>query len=191
MPSSKYEIISKIVHLVNNLKPKSILDIGIGFGKYGMLFREYLDVWETKKAYNNRSVRIDGVEAFESYRNPVWDVYDNIYIGDVTEIAEIKDTHYDLIFMCDVIEHLDKEKAIKLLHELKYNHILIVTPLRVKKQASVYGNQYENHISVWEQSDMPLWKYEVIDGIQIFRNFAFIDDPKNPNDAITAGEEVK
>ena len=33
------------------LKPFSILDIGSGFGKYGVLCREYLELWDGRQEY--------------------------------------------------------------------------------------------------------------------------------------------
>jgi hypothetical protein len=173
MPSSKYEIISRIMNLVTGLSPKTILDIGIGVGKYGMLFREYLDIWNDSGDFNKREVKIVGVEAYVGYKNPVWAMYDRVYVGNVMDIADIRNQEFDLVFMCDVIEHLEYDEAIELIETLKYQHMIIVTPQDVKEQGSAYGNQYETHKSVWKKEDIPNWKYEVIDGIQIFRNFAF------------------
>ena len=33
------------------LKPFSVLDIGSGFGKYGVLCREYLELWDGRQEY--------------------------------------------------------------------------------------------------------------------------------------------
>ena len=56
--------------IINALQPRSILDVGCGFGKYGMLLREYLDVWHERYDKERWQVRIVGIEAFEQYRNP-------------------------------------------------------------------------------------------------------------------------
>lgn len=42
MPSSFHEALSIVVPFVIDLAPVRILDVGVGFGKYGFLFREYL-----------------------------------------------------------------------------------------------------------------------------------------------------
>jgi hypothetical protein len=34
-----------VVSELQRLQPQSILDVGMGFGKWGVLAREYLDVW--------------------------------------------------------------------------------------------------------------------------------------------------
>lgn len=42
MPSSFHEALSVVVPFVIDLAPASILDVGVGFGTYGLLFPEYL-----------------------------------------------------------------------------------------------------------------------------------------------------
>ena len=49
MPSSRPNTIPTVIHLVKQFQPKSILDVGIGFGKWGHLFREYTDINEAEK----------------------------------------------------------------------------------------------------------------------------------------------
>ena len=71
MPSSQYRQISKIMDLVITLKPNSILDIGAGFGKYGLLCREYLELWDGRQIYSQFLRRIDAVEVFKNYVNPL------------------------------------------------------------------------------------------------------------------------
>ena len=45
MGSSAVELITPIVSLVQAAEPTSVLDIGVGFGKWGFLLREYIEVW--------------------------------------------------------------------------------------------------------------------------------------------------
>ena len=52
MPSSQHYHISKIMDLIININPMSILDIGTGFGKYGVLCREYLELWDGRHNYS-------------------------------------------------------------------------------------------------------------------------------------------
>src|SRR3989304_997151 len=97
MPSSRPELIPFVINLVMQLQPRSILEIGTGFGKYGFLFRE------------NWQVRIDGIECFAPYISDLQRrIYNRIIIGDaLSEIDRLGS--YDLIFLCDVIEHFSKE----------------------------------------------------------------------------------
>lgn len=70
MPSSPYQHISKIMDIIYNLSPNSILDVGSGFGKYGLLSREYLELWDGRQKYQEFLRRIDGVEVFWQIYNP-------------------------------------------------------------------------------------------------------------------------
>lgn len=91
MPTSYPENISSIICFIRHLKPKSVLDIGPGFGKYGLLCREYLDIWN-KWTYSKDKwdIRIDAIEAFANYITPVHKyIYNNIYIGDAKELIRI------------------------------------------------------------------------------------------------------
>ncbi|HII30270.1 TPA: glycosyltransferase family 1 protein, partial [Candidatus Woesearchaeota archaeon] len=83
MPSSSHYQISKIMNLVVKLNPSSILDVGVGFGKYGVLCREYLELGDGREEYDKFLRRIDGIEAFKNYITPLHRfIYDHIYIGD-------------------------------------------------------------------------------------------------------------
>ena len=112
MPSSDYFQIPTVMQAVTQLKPASVLDIGIGFGKWGALCREYLDADFGRVAKPQWQTRIDGVEIFEPYRNPLWDaVYDRIWVGDAMDVLR-QAGRYDLVIACDVIEHFTKNKVL-------------------------------------------------------------------------------
>ena len=66
------------------LNPKSVLDVGVGFGKYGVLCREYLELWDGRGEYSQFLRRIDGVEVFANYITPLHKyVYDKVYTQDI------------------------------------------------------------------------------------------------------------
>ena len=46
MPTSLYTQITKILDAIVHTNPQSVLAIGTGFGKYGLLCREYLELWD-------------------------------------------------------------------------------------------------------------------------------------------------
>jgi len=144
------------------IKPKSILDIGVGFGAKGMLFREYTDIWRGN--YKNWKTRIDGIEVFEEYITPLQlSIYDNIYIGEATKtLKELG--NYDLIYLGDVIEHFEKEEGkqfiVDVLGHAKF--VIIATPTKVSKQGAVYGNKHEVHKSQWTPEDFPGAEHRVI-----------------------------
>src|SRR6266545_2972723 len=98
-----------VLHLVLAVHPTSILDVGIGLGTYGFLLRQYLDITRGNLDRNRWEVRIDGIEVFGGYKNPVWDyAYDSVLLGDVRSLlANIG--RYDVILCNDILEHFEKQ----------------------------------------------------------------------------------
>lgn len=170
MPSSRYDVIPFVLDQVVAMQPRSILDIGIGYGKYGVLFREYLDIWKVDKPYDQRVTKIVGIEAFEEYRNIVWDVYDEVLVGNVKELLDdlSKRPMFDLLFMGDVIEHFEKEEAKEIIRKIPHKHRLIITPLVVSEQTAVYKNDFEIHKSSWKWQDFPGLNIKIIKNQQVF-----------------------
>ena len=62
MPSSHHNQVSKILDIIINLNPQSVLDVGVGFGKYGFLCREYLELWDGREEYKKFLRRVDGIQ---------------------------------------------------------------------------------------------------------------------------------
>jgi len=160
MASSFSNQIPAIIHLVQKLTPKSVLDIGKGFGKYGFLIHEYVGInnqqrIDPKLSMGEQSqIKIDAVEVDADLLLPhLHQFYRTVFVGDVFKLEE-KFANYDLILMIDVIEHLDKEQAIELLKKflLKKATILIATPLQFFQQ-DLYESEFEHHISHWKLDD--------------------------------------
>lgn len=133
------------------LRPRSVLDIGIGFGKYGVLAREYLEFWLEHKPYEERKIRIDGMEAFPQYVNAGHRYYyDEIFTGNALDRLPSLGS-YDLILLIDVLEHFTEKEGLDLLSQCtsKGKHVLVSTPLDIGDQGAVFGNEYERHRFQW------------------------------------------
>ncbi|MFT6969801.1 MAG: hypothetical protein ACJAXX_000362 [Roseivirga sp.] len=156
MPTSHPHQLNEIVNLTTLLKPKTVMEIGVGFGKYGLLLREYLEIWGEGEVYKDWLRKIDGIEIFESY---IMDhhrlIYDEIFIGNAVDIMPHRDC-YDLILLVDVLEHIDYENAISLLNicRQKSKHIIISTPKDIGHQGAGYDNIYESHVSQWNRKSL-------------------------------------
>lgn len=157
MPTSHHTYISRVITKIRRLQPKSILDIGIGFGKWGFLFREYLDVMNERVFSSDWQVKIDGVEIYEPYITDHQKyIYNNIFYGDICTLIEGLG-QYDLIFMSDVLEHIEKERANCLIKKLRSHckNLFLIVPIgsNWRHNRSFANNKYEKHISTWSLSD--------------------------------------
>lgn len=118
----------------------NILDVGAGAGTYANLLKQI--------GFSN----IDCVEVFDNYIKDysLSSKYKNVIVGDVTEL-DIDFSQYDLIIFGDVLEHIEKSKAIKLLSKIKNIPCIICVPFK-SIQGEHFGNPYEKHL----QSDLTL-----------------------------------
>ncbi|MFC1564667.1 hypothetical protein ACFL6G_07000, partial [candidate division KSB1 bacterium] len=168
MPSSHLFQVSKIVELISILVPQSVLDIGFGFGKYGFLCREYLELWDGRNNYSDWQRRIDGIEVHREYVTDLQRlIYNNIYIGEANDLLGKLDIKYDLMLLIDVLEHFSTDQGKQFISDSLSHckNILISTPKEVIEQGDIFDNKFEQHKSQW---DRPL-----------LRNFGpcvFVDD---------------
>ena len=156
MPTSHQAIITPIINKVVELQPKSVLDLGIGFGKWGSLCREYLDVWAWRFYQNEWKARIDGVEGWEKYRSPGWGNYNSVKIGNIQDVLPgLGD--YELIMMIEVLEHFDREMGQSVLTEIfKHSKSAIISYSNCD-QHNVRGNDLEDHKSQWCHEDLAVY----------------------------------
>jgi len=164
MPSSAPVFISEICQCVLDTRPRSVLDVGIGFGHYGVLFRNYCDVFCGRYTPEEWQTRIVGIEAFPEYvHNASRYIYDEIITDDVSQVVELLPT-FDLIYAGDVIEHLPKELGVWVINELRKRcrRMICQVPLGMGwAQGEVFGNEYEVHRAVWTERDFDGWDVKV------------------------------
>ncbi len=145
MPWSVIENVPPIINEVHRLQPESMIELGIGFGKYGVLCRETLDGIYGRCRPDQWTRKIAGVEAFEAYRNPCWGAYSRIEIED---FATAPPHRWDLVLMVDSLEHLEQGHAEQFLDGLVANNrrVIISVPNGPCVQpAAVHGNAFEIH----------------------------------------------
>jgi len=138
MPTSEHWQIPRVCDVLTALKPKTVLDVGAGYGKYGLLAREF-----------GEASRVDAIDA----NPPRFPVYDQVYLGDLREIDTLLPAdapHYDLALFIDVIEHLEKADARAFLAKLtgRAKRVLVTTPWGFRPQ-EIPGMPWETHRSGW------------------------------------------
>jgi hypothetical protein len=159
MGTSNWQNTSYCIEKIIEIQPKSILDIGIGFGRWGILSREFLEVWNEKMTPDQWEVKLDGIEAFapqiQKYHSYF---YTNIYIGDAFDLIP-KLGKYDLIILGDVLEHFTPERARTVLDNCIKNakYVMLNIPLGYCwPQSEKYENNFEQHLSAWEDAQLSL-----------------------------------
>jgi hypothetical protein len=135
-------------------RPRSILDVGLGNGKWGFLARDCLDVMLNEAYHRSRwQVRIDGIEAYPDYiQDHQRAIYDTIHIGDAFDVIDHLG-QYEMVVLGDVLEHFEKARAWEffdkcIAHAERYLAVFI--PLgNTWRQPAIYGNPFETHRSAW------------------------------------------
>jgi hypothetical protein len=160
MASSFASQIPIIIDIIRQIHPKTILDIGKGFGKYGFLIHEYVGIDNTRKLNpsismkDHSDIRIDAVEVDPDLMLPHLNLfYNKIFEGDVLKIYQDLPS-YDLVMMIDIIEHINKAEALRMLEYFlsKKSMVLIATPEKFFEQ-HLYESEFENHVSHWTVKD--------------------------------------
>lgn len=154
--------------------PLRALDIGVGAGRWGFLFRDCMEFRADRYFKQDWVYTVDGIEAWAAYENPVWKyAYNRIDIGDIRDLITQIETRepYDFIFFMDVIEHLPKEDGVQILDRLvkrTKNRLLLSfpdgnKPEQALKQGAVHNNEFERHISLWTKEDLA--NYAIVDAV--------------------------
>ncbi len=166
MPTSTISHITDSIRMIIPQNPASILDIGVGYGRWGYLCRETLDAAFERYKPEEWKVQIDGIEIFEPYILPHQRfLYDTIHIGDAADIIKTLG-RYDIIIAGDVVEHLPKEKAWDLLFAViqrAEKGFLLNLPLGEEwlRECPEHENVHEAHLSWWSEKDFEQLSYEI------------------------------
>ncbi len=155
MPLSNTFHLPVVVQFVSTLMPKTLLDAGIGMGVGGYLMRMHCDINAGRLKKAEWQTRIEGIEIFDAYRNPVWDyAYDKVHIGDIRSVLATL-PNFELITCLDVLEHFPRDQARLVVRRfLEHAPVLIATTPNIRwPQGAVFGNEAETHHSDLDTSD--------------------------------------
>lgn len=168
-----------LYELLKNLKPKflanelqkiifpecrTLLDVGCGDNSVVQFFNQKLE-------------KTVGIDLFkETVRRSKEKGIHNEYIkGDVLDIDKFfKPKSFDCVITIDVIEHLDKKEAIKVINKMEKiarKHVVIQTTNGYLKQDMVEGNIYQIHKCGFEVDEFRKLGYKVVgmDGPKFLR----------------------
>ncbi|GAB6164115.1 hypothetical protein JCM19992_01150 [Thermostilla marina] len=164
MPTSEPRTLSVVHDIILRLAPASVIDVGVGHGKTGVLVREFTDIWAKNYHRESWQTKIYGIEAFADYRNALWDyAYDKVIVGDAAEcLPQLPDA--DLIVVLDVWEHFQRDygERFREMCLAKADYLLVCTPIEVHEQGAVFDNEYERHVSEWTPDDFRDVKHRLV-----------------------------
>jgi hypothetical protein len=158
--SSFVDQVPIIVFLLLKLNPKTVLDVGKGFGKYGLLLHEYVGIDSTKRPDPSKTlseqsrVTVDAVEVNQNYLWPhISQFYRHVYVGRVQDLCNSLPS-YDVVLMADVIEHIEKAAARQVVeYFLAQGSTVVVSTPRHFFQQDLYESPDEHHVSFWTLGD--------------------------------------
>ena len=192
MGTSNWQNISWCVQAIMKIEPSRVVDIGVGFGRWGMTLREFAEVWFNRVLPAQWEIDIEGIEAFEgSIVDYHHQFYNRIHIGDALEVLPKLEGGWSLAILGDVLEHFFKSDGEKLLAHLIDNadYVLVNLPLGEDwPQEDMYDNPYEEHKAVWEIED---FDPELVVAKQTFSDFeerpfaSFVLSRNDPRDLRT------
>jgi len=155
MGSSSCQLVPYIIGTLKNIEFSSLLDVGAGFGKWGVLIREYADFPKARAPKDllreNWRLRIDAIEVFPQFVSEIHRyIYDQIYIGEVQTMLETLG-RYDVILMVAVLPHFPEDIGVSVLERL-YEHankaLIITIPTIEWPQQDIFENPHEVHYDV-------------------------------------------
>jgi hypothetical protein len=165
MPSSFVDSVAPIVKLLVDIDPQSVVDVGPGWGKYGLMCREYLPKLEI----------VDAVEVTQG-RLPTQDViYDNVFECDARTVAPAFWGTYDVALIIDVIEHMSLEEGRLLIRSMADQgcRALVSTP-KVWMEQHDENNPFETHVSLWTWKEFLRGKYEIQEDVSTIDSIIYL-----------------
>lgn len=134
MMTSFVDNIPTIIKLVAEQKPKNILDIGAGFGKFGLLIKEALlsiSAEENKDKYPKPDFRLVACENSPYFiqQGLLHNIYDEVCEKSALSLTSDELSQFDVILLIDVIEHWRRAEFISFIEKVSpHTKVIISTP---------------------------------------------------------------
>ena len=129
--------------------PDWVLDVGVGFGSFGMAYRSAQlrlgalvdkEHWFSHQDLMNREKWagvIDGIDAMDYSTSPGWLFYNTVTVGEaLATLAATPSGSYDVVVANDIIEHFTPDQArcfAKELQRVAASIVLVGYPLTVRE----------------------------------------------------------
>jgi LmbE family N-acetylglucosaminyl deacetylase len=159
MGTSNWQNIPFCTEVLMKIEPMRVLDVGVGFGRWGIIVREFCENWTGRELRKDWKIHIEGIEAFaDCITDYHYSFYDKIHIADARKILPaLLEERWDVVVFGDVIEHFAKAEGIDLLTRAIESSIYVLLNVPIGSewpQEDLYGNPYERHLSEWSANDV-------------------------------------
>lgn len=142
-----YPDVPEAIDLRKRIFPKGmkVLNVGVGPG----------DSWLAKQLPHLEFKRLDHIDVHEPYifkaREIPWAAEEvRFRVGDITNGTDFSD--YDMVFFFDVIEHLEKDDALRILNTPVKK--LLFVPLETTPRENQHGVESQEHRSFWTEEEL-------------------------------------
>lgn len=124
-------------------EPQRILDVGAGMGQWAKVLHPWFP-----------DAHFEAVEIFRPYveRYNLEELYNKIHVCDVRNWFPA--SSFDLVVFGDVIEHLEKDDAMKVMDRLLTRYALISIPIGPCPQEGTEENPHEAHVAEWTSREI-------------------------------------
>ena len=166
MPGSSDLFDDRIAALFATMDYQTVLDVGAGFGKMGAIARRG----------KNKAARITGIDKIGRYCDGLnKSDYNEAICGDAVEwLFANPDRLFDVVTICDCLEHMRKSEGVDVLNLLtiRSKKIIIKVPMDTSEsllyQAGLNELNSESHISIWGPHDFFPFQhsYDVVSAMQ-------------------------
>lgn len=145
---------------LNLLDCKSVLDVGCG---------DNSPLRRVKKTFYSEGIDIYLPSIIKSKKNKIHDKY---IVGSIENLDKYyKEKSFDAVIAMDVIEHFEKNDALKLLKKMEKvarKKVIILTPNGFLDQGHYGDNSHQDHKSGWLVKDLRYLGYKVY-GLRSFK----------------------
>lgn len=129
-------------------KAKSVLDVACGRGKWGFLIKSSdksprlivgIDIW------------LPNLKFVKTHK-----IYDDVILCNAKKLP-FKESQFDLVLACEVLEHLYKSESYAILKEVERvakRKVIVTTPNLRIQQGEKGGNPFERHKSRWTSAEL-------------------------------------
>jgi hypothetical protein len=151
--SSSLKHVRLIVDTVLGLSPRSVVDLGMGTGKYGFLLREQHDLAQVHWGEEPWRLRLVGVEGYAAYVTDLQRaVYDEVHVADARDVLAGTEDRFDVALALDVLEHFTPDDGERFLEAAlgRAQHVVVLTPRGYYHQEG-HENTLERHLSWWPE----------------------------------------